>query len=193
MFIWPITDLLDEQACYADRVDGLHPDGLHCPRGHRLPSDQAPHDRHRAPIYDYRCRPCGAVFQLFTGPLFAKTHYSCRLLVLIRRGIAQGVPTKHLANELHVDRGPLLARRHAIQALLQQRFPPSGLDDDVTEGDDGYSNAREKGRRHADPADPPTAGQQAPGAWHLGHGSPTRSGDDRAPERADPGAGAGAS
>jgi len=88
-----------------------------------LPAAEASHDRHRAPIYDYRCWQCGAVFNLFTGTLFSKTHYPCRLIVLILRGIAQGVPTKHLAAALHIDRGQLLARRHALQVLLQQRSP----------------------------------------------------------------------
>ena len=47
----------------------LHPDGLACPHGHRLPPNQAPRDRHRAPIMDYRCRTCGSVFNLFTNTL----------------------------------------------------------------------------------------------------------------------------
>jgi transposase len=34
-------------------------------------------------------------------------------------------------------------------------FPPSALDDEVTEADEVYVNAGEKGRRHPDPADPP--------------------------------------
>jgi hypothetical protein len=34
------------------------------------------------------------------------------------------VPTKHLAAELHINRGHLLERRHAIQALLAARLPP---------------------------------------------------------------------
>ena len=126
MLIWPITDLLDEDRCYAYLRDWLYPDGLVCPHGHPLPPDQAPHDRHRAPILDYRCRQCGAVFNLFTGTVFSKTRYSCRLILQILRGIAQGLSTKHLAEELHVDCGHLLERRHAIQALLQQR--PSPLD-----------------------------------------------------------------
>ena len=42
-----------------------------------LPADQAPHDRQGAPVIDYRCRQCGAVFNLFTGTLFQKTRYPC--------------------------------------------------------------------------------------------------------------------
>lgn len=56
MIKFALTDLLDEQACYDCLLHSLHPAGLHCPKGHLLPQDQAPHDRHRAPIMDYRCR-----------------------------------------------------------------------------------------------------------------------------------------
>jgi hypothetical protein len=126
MLLWPITDLVDEERCYEYLRAWLYPDGLVCPRGHLLPPNQAPHDRHRAPILDYRCRRWGAVFNLFTGTVFSKTRYSCRIILQLLRGIAQGVPTKHLAEELHVDRGNHLARRPAIQALLEQRLSPLG-------------------------------------------------------------------
>jgi hypothetical protein len=81
--------LLDEQACYDFLLQVLHPDGLVCPHGHPLPPNQAPHDRHRAPIMDYRCRSCGAVFNLFTNTLWSKTRYRCSSIVHILRGIAQ--------------------------------------------------------------------------------------------------------
>ena len=120
----PLDALLDEPAGDAFLLRLLHPDGLHCPHGHALPLDQAPHARHRAPILDYRCRSCGAVFNLFTGTIWAKSHYRCTTIVQILRGIAQGVPTKHLAAELGIDRGHLLARRHRIQALVAQHLSP---------------------------------------------------------------------
>jgi transposase-like protein len=121
---FPLDELLDEQACYDFLLQTLHPDGLHCPSGHPLPCGQAPHDRHRAPILDFRCRTCGAVFNLFTGTVWAKSRYRCSTIVQILRGIAQGVPTKHLAEELKIDRGHLVERRHQIQALLHQRLSP---------------------------------------------------------------------
>jgi hypothetical protein len=52
MIAFPIQALLDEQACYDYLLSTLHPQGLHCPAGHRLPADQGAHDRHRAPILD---------------------------------------------------------------------------------------------------------------------------------------------
>ena len=126
MLIFPIDKLLDEHACYAFLLKVLHPKGLRCPQRHALPKDQAPHDRHRAPIFDYRCRQCGAVFNLFTHTLWSRSRYSCKTIVLILRGIAQGTPTQHLAAELQVDRLHLLKRRHAIQKLIEQRLSPLG-------------------------------------------------------------------
>lgn len=121
--LFPLTDLFDEEACYRYLVQAFHPDGLHCPQGHRLPDDQAPHDRHRRPIMDYRCRACGAVYNLFTGTLWAKTHHRCSTIVQILKGVADGTPTKHLADELQIDRSTLTTRRQRIQRLLAANFP----------------------------------------------------------------------
>ena len=65
MMIFPIGELLDEQRCYDFLLEVLHPEGLHCPNGHLLPPDQTPHDRHRDPLFDYRCRVCGKVCNIF--------------------------------------------------------------------------------------------------------------------------------
>ncbi len=127
MITFPIQSLMDEQACYEYLLSVLHPNGLHCPQGHPLPAAQGAHDRHRAPIVDYRCKTCGAVFNLFTNTHWSKTRYSCATIVLILRGVAQGVPTAHLAQELGLDRAHLLEHRHEIQTLVEQRFPPDGL------------------------------------------------------------------
>jgi transposase-like protein len=124
MMIFPIDELLDEQACYDFLLRLLQPEGLRCPNGHSLPPDQAPHDRHRAPIVDYRCRECGSVFNIFTGTIWWKSRYQCSTIILIMRGIAQGVSTKHLAEELGIDRSHLLRRRHVIQELLREHLSP---------------------------------------------------------------------
>jgi transposase-like protein len=124
MLIFPIHELMDEQKCYDYLLQVLHPEGLKCPRGHTLPADQQPHDRHRAPIMDYRCRECGAVFNLFTDTIWSGSRYSCVQIILILRGIAQGVPTEHLASELGIDRSHLLERRHEIQQLIEQGLSP---------------------------------------------------------------------
>ena len=155
MMRFPITDLLDEQGCYDALVGILHPHGLRCPLGHGLPGDQRPHMRDRAPVVDYRCRTCGKVFNLFTGTVFAGTHYSCARVVLILRGFGQGTPTRQLADELECDYGTLLAYRHEMQAAALQRQDTSPLPDEVTEADEAFQNAGEKGDPHRDPEDPP--------------------------------------
>jgi transposase-like protein len=96
--------------------------------GHPLRPSQKPHDRHRAPVFDYRCPECGRVFNTFTQTVWSGGRYTCVQMVLILRGIAQGVPTEHLADELGIDRAHLLAKRHEIQKLLEQRLSPLAFD-----------------------------------------------------------------
>ena len=122
---FPVTDLLDEEECYRYLLDALHPEGLSCPSGHPLPDGQAPHDRTRAPIVKYCCLECGAVYNLLTDTVWSGTHYDCKTVVMVLRGIAQGVPTLQLAEELDLDYSTLLSRRHQIQeqALQGMYFP----------------------------------------------------------------------
>lgn len=155
MIQFPITNLLGQQECYDFLMEILHPDGLKCPCGHLLPPNQAPHDRSRDPIFDYRCRKCGKVFNIFTGTVWSGTHYTCRLVVLVMRGFTQGTPTLHLAQELNLDRGTLLERRRRIQQLALEHKPTDPLPDDETESDEMFQNAGEKGTPHNDPLDPP--------------------------------------
>jgi transposase-like protein len=111
---FPISDLMDEDACYAKLVGWLHPDGLACPRcGAR--DGLGVHHRHRAPVLDYRCAVCRRVFNAFTGTALQGTKRRSVELVLILRGIAQGVPTARLARELDCDRKELLDFRHRLQ------------------------------------------------------------------------------
>src|SRR5712691_6274539 len=123
MLEYPIPELLDAQTCYDFLLGLLHRQGLHCPAGHNGARVQLPHMSDRGPLVDYRCRTCGKVFNLFTGTVWSRTHYSCRHVVLIVRGFAQGVPTLHLAKELQLDYETVLTRRHSWQeqALKKKR------------------------------------------------------------------------
>jgi len=152
---FPLTDLLDEQESYNFLLKTLYADGLKCKQSHALPPDQKPHDRRRDPIFDYRCRMCHNVFNIFTDTVWQGTHYDCRTIVLVMRGIAQGAPTLQLADELAVDYGTLLARRHRIQKVALEHKPDTPLSDEETEGDEMFQNAGEKGTKHRDPDDPP--------------------------------------
>jgi transposase-like protein len=121
MMAFPITELLDEQACYEFLVSVLQPRGLRCPAGHRVAAGQAPHMSDRAPVVDYRCRQCGKVFTVFTNTLWRGTHYSCHQVVLLVRGFVQGVPTLHLARELQLDYETVLTRRPRGQEQARKK------------------------------------------------------------------------
>ncbi len=146
MMEFPITELLDEQACYEFLLSVVHPQGLRCPAGHKVAAGQAPHMSDRAPVVDYRCRRCGKVFNLFTNTLWKGTHYACRQVVLLVRGFAQGVPTLHLARELQLDYETVLTRRHSWQEQALKKSP----DAVARSGDGSRRDVSERGRkRHA--------------------------------------------
>src|SRR3954471_7605284 len=132
---FPITDLMDEDACYAKLVAWLHPDGPACPRCHRADRTRV-HRCHRAPVRGYRCGHCRRVFNAFTGTALRGTRRRPSELVLIVRGIAQGVPTAQLARELDCDRSELLAMRHRLQDLAYRNRDRMPLDHPVLEADE---------------------------------------------------------
>ena len=165
--LFPIDELMDEGLCYQFLLGALHPAGLCCPAGHPVLANQTPHDRHREPLVDWRCLTCGKVFNLFSGTPLQGIRYALSRLVMILRGFCQGVPTRHLARELEASRRNLLKLRHRVQALVYERFPLTSLEDEVTEADEMYQNAGEKGRPHRDPEDPPRRRANK----HNGHGT----------------------
>jgi transposase-like protein len=163
-----ITDLMDEDACYAKLVAWLHPDGFACPRCHQG-DRMAVHRRRRPPVLDYRCGHCGRVFNAFTDTALHGVKRRPAELVLIVRGFAQGVSTAQLARELECDRSELLNLRHRLQDLAFRNRDRMPLDDKVLEADEAYQNAGEKRRAAHRPRGPAAAaGEQGPRPRHLG-------------------------
>ena len=167
---FPLTELMDEDACYAKLLHWLHPDGLACPRcGAR--DGLGVHRRHRAPILDYRCKGCRRVFNAWTGTALQGSRRSAVELMLILRGFAQGVPTARLARELECDRKELLTLRHRLQHAAWRYRGQCRLNDAVVEADEMYQNAGEKRRAaHRPRRSAAAAGQQGPRPRHLRHG-----------------------
>jgi transposase-like protein len=138
-----LIDYLDENACYTELVELLHPDGLACPRcGAR--QHLGIHRCHRAPVVDFQCGGCGRVFNAFTGTSLQGTHRRPSQLLMIVRGVAQGTPTAQLARELGCDRKELLILRHRLQDRARIGLDRNPLDDDTVEADEMYQNAGEK-------------------------------------------------
>jgi transposase-like protein len=175
---FPLSMLMDEQACYDKLVEVLHPQGLACPRCRA--SKLGVHRRCRAPVLDYQCGDCGRVFNAFTGSALAGTPRSPTQVMLILRGFAQGVSTAQLARELKAGRGHRLDLRHQCQASVlaaaghAKPLPPDSpvppvpdpRPDAVTEADEMYQNAGEKrrpARRSRRVAAPTRSADTAPG------------------------------
>jgi transposase-like protein len=167
---FPIGDLMDESACYEFLVGLLHPDGLACP--HCGDRDRLKvHRRDRAPILAFRCTACRRICTAFTKTVLQATKRRPIELVLILRGIAQGVSTAQLARELGCSRPELLEFRHRLQELGFENLDRTPLADAAIEADEMYQNAGEK-RGAAPRRGRPTeaAGQQGGGPWQLGEG-----------------------
>ena len=89
------------------------------------------------------------------------------MIIRILQGIAQGTSTLHLSKELGIDRKHLLNRRHKLQAFVDDACIRTPLLDEVTEADEMYQNAGEKGVKHSNPNDPP----RCRGNKTRGHGT----------------------
>ena len=127
---FPITELMDEQACYDRLVGWLHPDGLACPRCHGADTSYV-HRRDRDPILDYRCRACRCVFNAFTGTALQGTKRRPVALLLILRGFAQGVSTARDARAGgasgdRADDGREYGRVAGVQRAAGDEPPPIG-------------------------------------------------------------------
>src|SRR5512135_3710680 len=118
---------------------------------------------------DYRCTGCRRVFNLFTGTLWHGTHLSPGQILLILRGIAQGVPAAKLAREVGISRQHLLRLRHEIPARALAAADRSPRPDDQTEADELYQNAGEnRGAAHRPRRPAAAVCEPGQGPRHLG-------------------------
>ena len=150
---WPIHDILDEQKSYSELLAKLHNGTLSCAKCGG--SDYYRHSSYRDGIDKYRCRDCQHVFHIFSGTVFSGTTMKCSKILMILRGFVKGQSTRSLALELDMDRKHLLTLRHKVQNNAFNNRRQTALSDAVTETDECYQNAGEKGLKHSDPDDPP--------------------------------------
>ena len=140
---FPIGESMDETSCYEFPVGLLRPGGLACPHcGDR--DHLRVHRRDRAPILANRCTACRRISNAFTGTVLRGTKRRPIELVLILRGIAQGVSTAQLARELGCSRPELLEFRHRLQELGTEHLDRTPLADAAIEADEMFQNAGEK-------------------------------------------------
>jgi transposase-like protein len=141
MIDFPISELLDDEACTRWLEQHLHPEGLSCPHCH---GQQRRIVRRQGPFTGYRCQACDRYYTLLSGTIFAKTRQSPARLVLLLRGVAKGESTARLARELELSRKQAHTLRQRVQRNLYHQRPQGVLAGQVFEADELYQNAGEK-------------------------------------------------
>ncbi|MXV85563.1 IS1595 family transposase [Candidatus Poribacteria bacterium] len=165
---FPIHTLIDEAAAETWVLNHFHSEGLCCPKCQASVSG-ARHFRKTATsgLDVYRCKHCESIYNLYTGTVFAHTQFRPSQVVLLLRGICQGVSSSQLARELEIPRQTVLAIRRKLHASAAQLQPSVALPDAEVETDEMFQNAGEKGDKHGDPSDPP----RRRGNKRRGHGT----------------------
>lgn len=144
MFVFPISELMDEAACLKWLEQHLHPEGLRCPRC--ASTNRRDFRRYQA-FPSYRCRDCQRPYTVVTGTAFEKTRQQPSTIVLLLRGITQGVSTSQLAEELEMSRRQTHTLRQRLQDNANETAPQSHMEGMHFESDEVYQNSGEKKRR----------------------------------------------
>ena len=165
---FPITDLMDEDACYARLVAWLHPDGLGLPA---LPA-AATAWASTAAAAPRSSTTAAATAAGSSTPSPARPCTGTKRrpveLVLIVRGFAQGVPTAQLARELGCDRSELLSCGTGSRTLAFRNRDRMPLDDAVAGGRRGVP---ERGGKKACRTPTPTTRRGGGPTRPAGHGT----------------------
>jgi transposase-like protein len=159
MFVFPISELMDDEACLLWLEHHLHPNGFACPRcGSTNRRDFRPYQA----FPSYRCRDCQRSYTLLTGTAFEKSHQRPSTLVLLLRGITQGVSTAQLAEELGLSYQQTLTLRQRLQTNANETAPMELMEGKQFESDELYQNAGEKRRRPYRPRRPTASAREQP-------------------------------
>ena len=149
MMEFPVTELLDQQACTQWIMEHFHVQGLHChnPQCKAPVEDARPFRRtKRSGIQVYRCRKCQSIYNMYSGTVFEKSQLTPVQVVLLLRGVLKGEPSATLAKELGLARSTVHLIRRELQTNAEELQPNTRLPDAETETDEMFQNAGEKGR-----------------------------------------------
>ena len=144
---FPITTLMDREACLAWIREYFHPDGLSCP--HCQASFEQARRFRRTKLSEldvYRCQDCQGIYNLYSGTVFEGRYFRPEQVVLFIRGVCQGTSTAQLARELGISRTTATEVRHQLQANAEHHQAATPLNDLEVETDEMFQNAGEKRR-----------------------------------------------
>lgn len=165
---FPIQSLIDEEQAEVWVLNHFHPEGLQCPKCQARVSEARNFRKtETSGLQVYRCKHCESVYNLYSGTVFAGTQLRPSQVVLLLRGVCQGVSSAQLGRELGLSRQTVLSIRRKLQSSAEQMQPEDALPDAQVETDEMFQNAGEKGDRHIDASDPP----RQRGNKRRGHGT----------------------
>jgi transposase-like protein len=144
--IFPITELLSDQASMGWIEKHFHPPGLRCPCCNAKKTQAREFRRTKRGLVDYRCRRCETVYNLYSGTLFCGSNLQPRQAVLLVRGVCKGESAQTLAAELGLSRQSVQTWRKRLQANGYRMREESPVRDGCTETDEMFQNAGEKRR-----------------------------------------------
>ena len=165
---FPIQSLIDEEQAEAWVLNHFHPEGLYCPKCQASVSEARNFRKTaRSGLQVYRCKHCQSIYNLYSGTVFAGSQFRPSQVVLLLRGVCQGVSSAQLARELDISRQTVLSIRRKLQTSAESIQPEDALPDAEVETDEMFQNAGEKGDKHVDASDPP----RRRGNKRRGHGT----------------------
>jgi hypothetical protein len=87
------------------------------------------------------------VYTVYTGTVFANKQLRPAQVILLLRGVCKGESTASLSRELGLAYDTVHHVRQALHANAIQLQPDTPLPDAITETDEMFQNAGEKGRK----------------------------------------------
>ncbi len=132
---FPITELMDREACIQWLEKYFHPDGLKCPHC-QASVEQAIWFRKtkRSDLDVYRCKNCRGIYNLYSGTVFEGRYFTPEQTLLFIREVLQGKSSAKLARELKISRTTALEVRHLLQANAERQQSIDPLSDLDAEG-----------------------------------------------------------
>lgn len=144
---FPLLEICDDELGELWAEKYFHQGRLQCPTcGAQKRTAWIEGRTKRSQVVKYRCRDCRRVYTVFHGTVFAHKQIRPAQAILLLRGICKGETTASLARELGLKYDTVLAVRRAIQKNAQTMQSKESVTDQITETDEMFQNAGEKGR-----------------------------------------------
>lgn len=145
---FPMLEVCADELSQAWAEKYFHDNGLKCPRCGASKGNAWIEGKTRCSgLTKYRCRQCHQPYTVYQGTVFAHKQIRPAQAILLLRGICKGESSAGLARELGMKYDRVLTLRRAIQANAQTAQSDQALNDGVTETDEMFQNAGEKGRK----------------------------------------------